>query len=917
MVLVLWRIRAGRTGAGVRAHHFKRMLTQLIARIVHLSVRHAWAVIAAFALLVLAAGLYAAGHFAITTDVGRLMDPGAPWAKRDAAVTAALPERSDTTLIVVRAPAPELAAQAARELAAHLRRQPQRFHSVTLGEANTFFQRNGLLYLSVPELAELTGQLRDAKPLLNALAHDPSLRGLANLLSVTLGTPLQTGQVGLAGMAPLLERSAGVAEAVLAGRPAALSWQDLAAADGPRQAGKDEQASSLVEVRPVLDFSDLMPGAAAAEAIRAAARELRLAGRYQAGIMLTGPIPLSDDEFASLQEGTVPGGVLSLLLVLALLWRALRSGKLVLAVCLTMAGGLVLTSALGLMMVGALNLISIAFAILFVGIGIDFGIQFGMRFRELHRQHGVTAEALGETTRVIALPLTLAAIATAFGFLSFLPTAYRGVAELGQIAGVGILFVALPSCLTLLPALIQVLGPAPAASAPGYPWLAPVDRALQAHRKPLLVATLALVIAGLPLLRHLEFDFNPLHLKSPRSESMAALLALSRSTDIGLDNIQVLTPTLAQAQGVAARIGCLPEVARVVTAASLVPEQQAAKLPLIGAAGNALLPVLAQAPLPPAPDAARVGALRAAALALRNAALDHPGAGAQAAQRLGRALAALARGDTAARDRAELALALPLRLSLEALHQALRAEPVTLASLPGDLRRNWIAADGRALVDASPRRPAGTRHAAGGAASERPRDGALLRRFALAVQRVAPDASGGPISVLGAANLIVDAFVQAALLAVATITLLLWLAFRRFGDVLLTMVPLLVSGLVTLEATVLLDLPLNFANIIALPLLLGVGVAFKIYYVMAWRAGQAALLEQGLTEAIILSAATTGTAFGSLWLSHHPGTASMGALLVLALACTLVGAVFFQPILLGTPRAHAQEAGAGLEHSSP
>jgi hopanoid biosynthesis associated RND transporter like protein HpnN len=898
------------------------MLTKLIARIVHISVRHAWAVIGAYALLVLAAGLYAASHFAITTDVGRLMDPGAPWAQRDAAVTAAFRERSDTTLIVVRAPAPELAAQAARELAARLRQQPQRFHSVNLGEASAFFQRNGLLYLSVPELAELTGQLRDARPLLNALAHDPSLRGLANLLSVTLGTPLQTGQVGLAGMAPLLERSADVAEAVLAGRPAALSWQALAAADaaadtdtdGASGAGKNAPATSLVEVRPVLDFTDLMPGAAAAEAIRAAARELRLAGRYHAGIMLTGPIPLSDDEFASLQEGTLLEGVLSLLLVLALLWRALRSGKLVLAVCLTMAAGLVLTSALGLMMVGALNLISIAFAILFVGIGIDFGIQFGMRFRELHRQHGVTAEALGETAHAIALPLTLAAIATAFGFLSFLPTAYRGVAELGQIAGVGILFVALPSCMSLLPALIQVLGPPPAASAPGYPWLAPVDRALQAHRKPLLVATLALVIAGLPLLRHLEFDFNPLHLKSPQSESMAALLALSRTTDIGLDNIQVLTPTLAQAQLVAARIERLPEVARVVTAASLVPQQQAAKLPLIAAAGSALLPVLEQAPLPPAADAARVGALRAAALALRNAALDHPGAGAQAAQRLGRALAALARSDAAARDRAELALALPLRLSLDALRQALRAEPVTLASLPEELRRNWIAADGRALVDASPRRPAGVRHPAGGAAAVR--DDVLLRRFALAVQRVAPDASGGPISVMGAADLIVNAFVQAALLAVATITLLLWLAFRRFGDVLLTMVPLLVSGLVTLEATVLLDMPLNFANIIALPLLLGVGVAFKIYYVMAWRAGQAALLEQGLTEAIILSAATTGTAFGSLWLSHHPGTASMGALLVLALACTLVGAVFFQPILLGTPRAHTRKADAGLEHSS-
>jgi predicted RND superfamily exporter protein len=156
-----------------------------------------------------------------------------------------------------------------------------------------------------------------------------------------------------------------------------------------------------------------------------------------------------------------------------------------------------------------------------------------------------------------------------------------------------------------------------------------------------------------------------------------------------------------------------------------------------------------------------------------------------------------------------------------------------------------------------------------------------------------------------AADLIITAFVQAALLAVVTIALLLWIAFRRVGDVLLTMVPLLVSSLATLEACVLLGIHLNFANIIALPLLLGVGVAFKIYYIMAWRAGQPARLEHPLTQAIVLSAATTGTAFGSLWLSHHPGTASMGKLLVLALVCTLIGAVFFQPVLLGQPRAPA------------
>ena len=125
---------------------------------------------------------------------------------------------------------------------------------------------------------------------------------------------------------------------------------------------------------------------------------------------------------------------------------------------------------------------------------------------------------------------------------------------------------------------------------------------------------------------------------------------------------------------------------------------------------------------------------------------------------------------------------------------------------------------------------------------------------------------------------------------------------RRFSDVLLTLVPLILAGALTLEICVLLGIPMNFANIVALPLLLGVGVAFKIYYVVAWRAGSTNLLQSSLTRAIFYSALTTATAFGSLWFSSHPGTASMGKLLALSLATTLLAAVLFQPALMGKPR---------------
>jgi hypothetical protein len=218
----------------------------------------------------------------------------------------------------------------------------------------------------------------------------------------------------------------------------------------------------------------------------------------------------------------------------------------------------------------------------------------------------------------------------------------------------------------------------------------------------------------------------------------------------------------------------------------------------------------------------------------------------------------------------------------------LQAEPITDTTLPGDLTAQWLKPDGRARVDVYPKGD--------------PNDNEVLRQFARAVLAVVPDATGGPISILESGNTVIRAFIEAGGWALASIAFLLWIVLRRFTDVLLTLIPLLVAGIVTLELCVLIGMPLNFANIIALPLLLGVGVAFKIYYITAWRAGQTGLLQSILTRAVIFSAMTTATAFGSLGLSSHPGTSTMGKLLALSLACTLSAAVLFQPVLMGPPR---------------
>ncbi|WP_244849639.1 MMPL family transporter [Caballeronia sp. SL2Y3] len=861
------------------------MLTSNITRFVTLAIRRPAWIIAASILLGILSTIYVVHHFKISTDVSQLIENEPEWAARGDAIEKAFPQRGATLLIVVEAPAAEFADAAANELAAALAKEPDRFKSISQPEGGEFFARNGLLYLPTNKVDQVTKQLVQARPLINTLAHDPTLTGLAQTLNTTLNVPLMLGQVNLGQMANLLGRSATVLDRVLANQPAAFSWRDVASPGG------DGPGRAFITVLPQLNFSALKAAAGTSDEIRAVAAKIGLDKRYGATLHLTGAQPLADEEFASVQDGAALNGALTFLVVLMILWVALRSKRMILAVFITLFVGLSVTAALGLMMVHALNMISVAFMVLFVGLGVDFGIQFGVKYREERHRHKRLDVSLAETARHVAVPLTLAATATAASFFSFLPTAYRGVSELGLIAGVG-MFVAYVTNMTLLPALIKVFAPPGEPKAPGFPMLAPVDEFLDRNRKPVLIGTLVVVIGALPLLTHLRFDFNPLHLKDPRTESMATLISLKDSPEAAVNDVAVLAPSLADADRIAAKLDKLPEVERATTLSSLIPADQPAKLKLIQAAADQLLPALNQPVASPVTDAVRVATLRRVSNQLSLAADEHPGQGAPEAKHLSATLAKLAQADAATRDRAEHAMAEPLRLALAQLRALLQPTEITRATLPAAMVESWVTPGGQALVNVSPKAPPGVD----------PSDDTLLAHFADAVQRVEPNAIGGPISVRHSAQVIIAAFEHAALYSLIAITVLLWLALRRFGDVLRTLVPLLVSAIVTLELCVVFRMPLNFANIIALPLMLGVGVAFKIYFVMAWRQGQTRLLQSSLTHAVMFSAATTATAFGSLWFSHHPGTSSMGRLLALSLLCTLIGAVVFQPVLMGKPR---------------
>jgi uncharacterized protein len=858
------------------------VLTRLVVSIVRTCTRFAIPVVVFSLILAVAAGYHTARHFTINTDINTLISPDLDWRKRDNQFEQAF-DRERVILAVIEAPTPELTSSAAKALAGKLTGDTRHFESVTPLGSGEFFEKNGLLFLPVEELGQVTGQLQSAAPLIEIMAGDPSIRGLTGALETGLAG-ITRGQAKLDNAARPFNLISQTVEDVLNKGSATFSWRELTS-DKPLT---DSDKRAFIEFKPVLDYQALEPGKDATDAIRQAAVDLKFPSEYGARVRLTGPVPIANEEYATVQEGAIVNGIGTLLVVLVILWLALHSAKIIFAVFVNLFIGLSITTAVGLMMVGSLNLLSIAFAVLFVGLGVDFGIQYSVRYRSERFKNDNLTLALESAARRSAVPLSLAAMATAAGFLCFLPTDYKGISELGEIAGAGML-IAFFSSITVLPALLDLLNPPGEKEPVGYAFLAPVDEFLEKHRVIIIVGTLLVVIAGLPLLYFMKFDFNPINLRNPRAESIATFLDLRKDPNTGANAINVMTNSEDEAKKIEARLEKLPEVLEVRSLDSFVPQDQPTKLKLIAQAAKILNPALNPDQVDAAPsDEENVESLKSSVDSLRKTAGDNKGAGAVAARRLADALSKLAESNQATRDKAQNIFVAPLKIVLDQLKNALQAQPVSLKTLPAELVNGWMTKDGLMRVEALPKGD--------------PNDNETLRKFASAVLAAAPTAIGGPVSILKSGDTIVKAFIHAGIWALVVISLLLWLTLRRITDVLMTLVPLLVAGAVTLEICVLIGLPLNFANIVALPLMLGIGVAFKIYYVTAWRSGRTNLLQTSLTRAIFFSALTTATAFGSLWLSSHPGTASMGKLLALSLVTTLAAVLLFQPALMGKPR---------------
>ena len=937
---------------------------------------------------------YTVDNLSMNTDTEHMLSEDLVWRKLDQEYERLFPQYDNNILIVVEAATPDQAGDAAALLYEHLQPEQALFEFVYYPNALALFRESGLLYLDTKELQDLSDNLAEVQPFLARLARDPSLRGLLEVLADALDARADGEQVELD---PVLTRINAAIEALQDGRPYRLSWQELMSGDKPDEAGLPGAGAGqstyreFILMQPKLDYGGFFPATPAIDKIHQVYEDLDIASSPGAQIRLTGATVLAHEEMLSVMKGTKTAAVLALALVTLILLVGLGSVKLALVTVISLVTGLLFTAAFATLTVGELNLISVAFAVLYIGLGVDFAIHYCLRYRE-HLIGGEDRQrALEKTSVNIGGSLFLCAVSTAIGFFAFIPTDYTGVAELGWISGFG-MFISFVVTLTVIPALLSLLPIKPGADRPVGGW-----RLVELHPGKILGGAAFLALASALLLAGIRFDHNPLNLHDQDGAALTTFRQLLAENDLTPWTAIMIADDAAEADRYRERFNRSDLVDKVVSIADFIPGDQDEKLDIIDEMSLLLgdLSVAAQPDAETQSPATRLAAVRAFQEKLQAVQTDDPvtatlrenlavlleeqdpslstpflrkqestvldsrlrgngdgvdsrlrgngdgvdshlrgngdgvdsrlrgngdrvdsrlrGNGDRVDSRLrgngdgvdsrlrgnGDGVDSRLRGngdgvDSRLRGNApeklaqlEHALLASLPGRLDALNASLNADYISLDNLPAQLKRLWLSADGRRRIEIYPKQDM--------------QDDTALREFVLAIQSVSPRVTGAPVMNLEASDAVATAFKQAFLYAFIAITLMLYILLARKKDVFLVLIPLLMAAVITGGISVLAGLPLNFANVIALPLLLGIGVDSGIHIIHRFRTDLPdgkSILATSSARAVVVSSLTTMGGVGNLALSPHAGTASMGMLLTLGIGVTLACMLLVLPALL-------------------
>ncbi len=858
-----------------------------------------WVLRAPYLLLIailLAAGgaaYYSINHLTINTDTTDLIAPEAVFQQNRRTFEKNFPQDINTVLLMIESDTPELTQQATRRLARLLNADKKNFESVFIPGDSEFFQRHGLLYLDNAKLQETANSLTQAQPFMGRLASNNSLDGLFSILDEALINSGKENDLPIK-ITPLLTALENTLTKILNGQTALLSWQNLML---NKNTPSNPQRSFII-VRPVFDFSDIMPIQKPITKIRQSISKIQDENLPFVNVWITGEIGLEHDEMEGVSQGTFTASLLSLGLVCIILLIAFRSMILMLATLITLLIGMVFCGLFAAVFVHELNLISVAFTVSNIGLGVEYAIHFCLRYRDYIKTNISKEHAIRGTLMATSPSLVLCAATTAIGLYAFVPTDYKGISELGLLAGSS-LFICLFITLTSLPILLFIFPKPHLYSHEGTikkpsPLIHTLTSIPLHFARPIMYITVVLAIISGLLLFKLTVDFNPINMRDPNTESVIAFKKLLKTQDSSPMTLTVLTDSAEKAKQLQNKLKQLAVVDKTLSLFDFIPQQQAEKLAIIEdlnlvlADQSKAFPPLKQNSdpkaaiekflmsikntLPQRTDKAEIAALIALQTQLQGVLIELDNR-----QQPNRQVFI---------EKMQTSLLGALPVVMNQLSASLNPDEISLTTLPAEIKDRWLSKEGFYRIQIFPKQDLN--------------DLKNLQAFITQVQTIESNTTDLPILFWESMKEVVKSFETAITIAIITITLLLFIMRRNLQDTLLVILPLLLSGLFTMGSTVLTGTAINFANIIALPLLLGLGVDNGIHMLEKLRHSvneEQNIYQSSTARGIFYGALTTISSFAGLAFSPHQGVASMGLVITLGIFWVMIGTFVILPAL--------------------
>lgn len=838
------------------------------------------AVIISIIVLTISSVFYIKENLEMSTSTTNMLSEKLHWRQLDIQYEKLFPQFTDNILVVIEAKTPDQASDTADTLYSVLQKDATAFNDIYYPAALPYFRQSAFLFLEHDELQDLSDRLAKIQPFLGSLIEDQNLRGLFTMLTDAIQAKQDGEDIDIK---PLLIEI----NHALEDKNHQVSWQRLMSPDSDIEDVYREFI--MLQIREDESHS-LLPDEDIIEHLRTTISSLSLTDSNSINIRLTGGTVLSYEELKSVSKANIQAIAISFVLVAIILSIGLGSLWLVAACLFTLLTGLIATTAFATATIGELNLISVAFAVLYIGLGIDFAIHLLLRFREEKLAIFDTSRALNLAGKHIFKSLVLCAITTAIGFYSFIPTDYLGVAELGWIAGSG-MFISLIFTFTLLPALLTFIQPNP-----GSQKQKPLNNAFinvlinlpYQYKNSILLITL-LIILGLSFqYNRISFDTNTLNLQDPENESVQTYRDLLKDSKTSPWSGVLLKQDLDNVEKAKQEMESLALVDKVVWLNDFIPEEQDDKLFIIDDMSLLLGPLITTESSTDINNKERLEAITALnnkINSLTDDVIDDD------LILLGNNLSGLLKQLGGNSDNTQLAGIEQQLLNsfpgrMRSLAAALNAVEVNLENIPTEVRERWVS-NNIYKMEILP--------------VENLNNNVAMKNFVRELQAYDNDVIGSPIISIEAGEAVINAFKSAFTYALTAIAILLLLLIKVKMDAVIILLSVFVGGVFTYGFMLLFNIPLNFANIIGLPLLLGIGVDSGIHISDRFRQEHITgrnIFMTSSSRGVIVSSLTTISSIGNLAFSSHQGTASMGLLLSLGLASMMISTMIILPAFL-------------------